>query len=303
MATTNTLLTTPASDANDPFRFGWRSIRCEHPDGTETWERVPLTLEDLLHPQEEDFIVQSRMHHLLMDYLHMVFASRLANDPTAVVLADVRVAWDVPGLGAHGPDIAVITGVRELKDWRTFDVAVEGVRPVLIAEITSPSTAHFDRTTKLEEYEAAGVQTYVIVDTVSRRGEPRVLLFAYALTPTGYQPIPPDQRGWIWLDVVRVWLGVADGELTCFDEHGQPLGDYIAVSEALHAEKPARALAERQAQVETEARQAVEALARAEAEARALAERRAEAEATARTLAEERLRQLEAEMARLRGGA
>jgi hypothetical protein len=41
-------------------------------------------------------------------------------------------------------------------------------------------------------------------------------------------------------------------------------------------------------------------LSRAEAEARTLAERRAEAEATDRALTEERLRQLEAELARLR---
>lgn len=59
-----------------------------------------------------------------------------AGDPTAVVLNHGRIAWDVPGLGAHGPDIAVILGVRERKNWSTFDVAAEGVRPALIIEIT-----------------------------------------------------------------------------------------------------------------------------------------------------------------------
>ena len=108
MATTNTLATFPAGNADDPFRIGWRHIRHEQPDGTEAWERVPLTLEDLLHPQEEDFIVQNRLHQLLMEYLRTVFAAQLADDPSAVVLADVRVAWDVPGLEAHGPDIAVM---------------------------------------------------------------------------------------------------------------------------------------------------------------------------------------------------
>jgi Uma2 family endonuclease len=223
MATTNAQATFPADSADDPFRLGWRYVRHEQPDGTEIWERVPLTLEDLLHPQEQAFIVQARIHHLLMEYLRMIFAARLAHDPTAVVLADVRIAWDVPGLKAHSPDVAVITGIRELKNWGTFDVAVEGVRPALIVEITSPATANFDRLTKLEEYELAGVPTYVIIDLVSRRGEARVRLFGHTLTPAGYQAMVADERGWLWLDTVRVWLGVANNEVVCYDEAGQPL--------------------------------------------------------------------------------
>jgi hypothetical protein len=36
-----------------------------------------------------------------------VFEAQLATDPTAVVLDDVRIAWDVPELKPHGPDIVV----------------------------------------------------------------------------------------------------------------------------------------------------------------------------------------------------
>jgi Uma2 family endonuclease len=275
MATTNTLTTSPADAENDPFRYGWRYLRREKADGTEIWERMPLTLEDVLHPQEEDVIVQNRVHQLIREYLRIIFAAQLAHDPTAIVLTDVRVAWDVPGLEAHGPDIAVITGVREIKNWSTFDVAVEGARPELVVEITSPSTAGIDRMTKLEEYETASVPTYVIIDTVGRRSASHLRLFGYTLTPAGYQVLTPDERDWLWLDAVQVWLGIADGAIVCYDEAGQSLGDYVAVTEALRAE--------------TGARQAAETLARAEAEA------------VARALAEERLRQLEAELARLRG--
>src|SRR5438034_8039997 len=42
----------PSGDA-DPFRLGWRDVRHVQPDGTETWEQVPLTMEDLLHPSGE----------------------------------------------------------------------------------------------------------------------------------------------------------------------------------------------------------------------------------------------------------
>jgi Uma2 family endonuclease len=86
-----------------------------------------------------------------------VLTAELAGDPTAVVLADMRIVWDVPDLEPHGPDIAVILSVRQRRTWSTFDVAAEGVRPSLIVEVTSSSTASLDRSVKLEEYEQARV--------------------------------------------------------------------------------------------------------------------------------------------------
>jgi Uma2 family endonuclease len=315
-------VTNPTESEDDPFRFGWRHIRHVHSDGTETWERVPLALEDVLHPQEEDFVAQSVSHQRRQEYLHTVISARLAHDPSAIVVADLLIAWDVSGLKGHAPDIAVILGVRERKEWSTFYVAEEGVRPILIIELTSHSTASLDRSNKLDEYDLAGVETYVIVDSVVRRDVTTLRLLGYILTPAGYQVFPPNEHGWLWLEVPRIWLGITDNEVVCYDVAGQPLGDYVAVSEALRAETGARTLAEQQARAEAETRRAeaearwaaetlsraeaetrlaAEMLARAETEARTLAEQRAEAEATARTLTEERLRQLEVELARLRG--
>jgi colicin import membrane protein len=102
------------------------------------------------------------------------------------VLHDVRIAWDIPDLKAHGPDLAVIFGVRESKNWSTFDVAVEGVRPTLIIEVTSPETRVIDLIVKLDEYDLAGVEFYVIVDVVQRRGEVTPRLLGYRRTPTVY---------------------------------------------------------------------------------------------------------------------
>jgi colicin import membrane protein len=254
---------------DDPFRYGWRWIKRPQPDGTEEFEQVPLTLEDLLHPEEDDFIVQTSDHQDWCRYLADVFAARVAADPTAVVLFDVRVAWDVPGLRAHGPDVAVYFGVRERKNWSTFDVATEGTRPALIVEVTSPSTVANDLAIKLVHYARAGVPFYVIVDTVGTEGTAGPRLLGYRLVEGRYQPLPLDERGWLWLEPVRVWLGVADGAPVCYDEAGRPLGDYTAVTAALESAQ------ERVA--DAEARAAEEAAARTEAEARlqeALAELR-----------------------------
>ena len=251
---------------DDPFLYGWRYVHHTDPYGGDQFDQIPLTLEDVLHPEEGDFIVHSEAHERRNLYLYDVFGARLADDPSAVVLHDVRVAWDLPGLKAHGPDLAVIFGVRERKNWSTFNVATEGVRPTLIVEITSPETAALDRSAELEEYNLARVPLYLIVDTLPFAGQPRLLVLGYRQGPHGYQPIAPDEHGRLWLDPLRLWIGVANNEIVCYDEAGQPLGDYRALTAALTAETAARADAERRADD-----------------------------------AEERLRALEAELQRLRG--
>lgn len=287
MATTTVEIYSPRPEPEDAFRYGWRYLRREGPDGRETWERVPLTLEDVLHPQEEDVVTQSVTHQLRQEYLHTVLAAQLAHDPTAIVVADLLIDWDVPGLKGHGPDIAVILGVRERKNWSTFHVAEEGVRPALLIEITSPATASLDRSVKVEEYEAAGVETYVLIDTARSRSFPALRLIGYGLTPDGYQLLVPDERGRLWLAVARTWLGIADNEIVCYDEMNRPLGDYVTLATTLRR---------------AEQRAADEAAARLEAEHRAAqAERRADEEARTRAAAEARLRALEDELRRLRG--
>ena len=44
----------------DPYRCGWRYVREVAPDGIRTFGQVALTLEDLLFPEEDDFIVQTQ---------------------------------------------------------------------------------------------------------------------------------------------------------------------------------------------------------------------------------------------------
>jgi Uma2 family endonuclease len=122
----------------DPFRYGWRYVRVEHPDGKVTFDQVPLTLEDVLHPEVGDFIVQTDGHDSDLNYLKDVFKARLANDPTKAVISDCRVDWNLPGVKPVGPDVAVFEGVKQHRDWSTFDVAAEGAKPLLVVEVTSP---------------------------------------------------------------------------------------------------------------------------------------------------------------------
>ncbi len=157
---------------------------------------------------------------------------------------------------------------------------------------------------------------YVIADaTEAGPGRHRLRLFAYRYEPGGYRRVEPDDRGWIWLEGLGLWLGVVrDAELdcdrlACYDgETGEEVGDYQAITRALEAALAERMESEERARDELEARRQAEALAelearraakeaeaRAEAEARRTeAEARAEAEALARTEAEARRAEAEA---------
>jgi Uma2 family endonuclease len=299
-STTRTASTAGAAGA-DRFAYGWRYVRRTLENGAEVVEQVPLTRADLLHPQEEDVILHSSEHERTCTYLQNVLEARLATDPTAVVLRDVRVAWDVPDVQPLGPDIAVILGVQEQKNWSTFDAAVEGVSPALIIEVTSPETRSLDLIDKVDEYDMAGVPLYVIVDLYRRRGHTRVRLLAYHQSPDGLTPLTPDERGWFWLEPVGIWIGTQADRAVCYDAAGNPLDDYVSVSTArIAAENRAIAAENRALQAETLSQMAENRAMAAEARAVA-AEARADRAEAQMSAFEARLQALETQLRRLRG--
>jgi Uma2 family endonuclease len=284
------------------FDYGWRYVEKKLPDGSVQFDMVPLTLEDVLHPQYGDVHVLSKPHNIDCEYLHSVSAARLAEDPGAVVLADTGVYWEDPKLKHHSPDLAVILGVKEQKDWESFYVAVEGVRPLLIVEVTSPRTRSNDLNEKVDQYAKAGVLYYVIADAEEKEGKRRRLkLLAYRLEGNHYRPVPPDPQGRVMLEPLGLLLGVTVNEqtggdrLTLFDpKTGREIGDYTAVSQRLEAVEAELRAAKKREQAAKKREQAARTREAAQRE-------RAEAEAQARAQAEELLRQAQAELLRLRG--
>jgi colicin import membrane protein len=123
-----------------PFRYRWRFVRVTRPDGTEAVDQIPLTLEDVLHPEVGDYIVQTDSHGTDLAYLKEVFKVRLEHDRTAVVLSDRQVNWTITGVKPLSPDIAVFFGARRQMGWLSFNVSKERARPALVIEVTSPDT-------------------------------------------------------------------------------------------------------------------------------------------------------------------
>jgi Uma2 family endonuclease len=251
------------SPEDDPFFYGWRD-RIEYVNGKRVLVQVPLTREDVLHPQEGDHIVNNNPHAKDVRYLAGSFEARLTHDPTAIVLSDVGVYWPDPVLDHHSPDVTVIVGVRPGLEPSSYRVAEEGVIPQLLVEVTSLSTRDVDLTTKRREYYQAGVPFYVIVDQLpGRRGAPRRLqLIGYRRGARSYVRMKPRRRR-LWLETVELWLGIerrGENEFAvCFDAEERRIPTLQELTDA-----------------------------------RAEAEQRAE-------VAEQRLREMEAELRRLRG--
>ena len=71
----------PLADDSDPYYYGWRYVTVRQPDGTETLDQVPLTLEDVLFPETGDVIVQTYLHNRDIAYLKYVCDARIAHIP------------------------------------------------------------------------------------------------------------------------------------------------------------------------------------------------------------------------------
>jgi Uma2 family endonuclease len=259
-----------AQPALDPFRLGWRwappaSINGAPGEG----QLVPLTADDLLHPQEHDQIPENTTQERDRGYLAGALRLRLRRRPRIRILSDCLVDWGVPGLKNHSPDISVFDGVRD-PDWQggLFRVAKHGARPVLVIEIVSPDAAdpkvrNNDVVTKVSHYYRAGVPLYAIIDREDEGGPRRLL--GYRRGRGGYVPVPVDNQGRLPLRPVGLLLGLRADEAVCYDARtGEEILDFTGMAEARAAEAAARA-------AEAQARQAAEAaLAAAEARVRAL---------------------------------
>jgi Uma2 family endonuclease len=200
-------------EVDDPFRYGRRYVRRTQPDGTTVIDEIPLTRNDLLYPEEGDFVVQELWHTQDFTYCYSAFATWFAAQSHVVVLGDCRVDWGVPGIRPLGPDIVVLYEVPHWHRQATFHLVDEGGTPVLVVEIASPGMRDNDLGIKRAFYYQAGVQKYIIVDR-GPEGEDPVQLIGYQRGPTDWLPLLPDTQGRLELTPVRP-SQVVSGSLIC----------------------------------------------------------------------------------------
>jgi Uma2 family endonuclease len=220
------------------FRYGWRHVQRLRDDGTTTYETVPLTLEDTLHPQQGDYIVEGTIHDETRRYLADVFWTRVDRTNT-FVFSDCGVYWDRPEKDHHCPDIAIVRGLdHPEKLWKceSYQVAEFGVRPQAIFEIVSRNVRNNDVETKFHDYHELQIALFVIIDREKSDTDWKIVPYQYA--PDSYVKLPTDDRGRFWIDFLGIWIGVKDERVVCFDgKTDAVIGDYSAVTHQLETEK------------------------------------------------------------------
>jgi len=115
----------------------------------------------------------------------------------------------------RGPDFFLVknTEKRERPSWVVWEE--EGKYPDLIIELLSTSTANIDRNLKKDLYQNRfRTPEYFWFD-------PENLEFAgFRLVGEQYQAIVPTAQGWLWSEVLDLYLGVAGGKLRYFTQEG-----------------------------------------------------------------------------------
>jgi Uma2 family endonuclease len=156
----------------------------------------------------------------------------------------------------RGPDFFValnVDGNRERQGWVIWEE--DGHYPDVIVELISPSTESRDRGEKKDLYERTfKLPNYFIYNPFKPDS-----LEGWQLDATQrYQPLTPNAQGWLWCEVLGLWLGTWEGVIdnepcvgTChwlrfYDAQGNlvPLPEEAAEQRADTAEQRAERLAE-----------------------------------------------------------
>jgi Uma2 family endonuclease len=158
----------------------------------------------------------------------------------------------------RGPDFFLIrnTERKPRKSWVIWEE--DGKYPDLIIELLSDSTATTDRALKKELYQTrfhTPEYVWFSPETFEFKG--------FRLVGQQYEDIQPNQQGWLWSEVLKLFLGVYDSQLRYFTAEGQ------LVPTPIEAANQAQAMA---TQAQSEAAQAQAEAAQAQAEAVRLAE-------------------------------
>ena len=177
----------------------------------------------------------------------------------------------------RGPDFFVVLGTedRPRKSWLLW--AEQGKYPNVIIELLSSSTAKVDRGTKKDIYQ----------DTF-RTPEyfwfhPHTLEFkGFRLMGGKYQPLEPNEDGWLWSEQLELFLGIHGSQLRFFSPEKQLVStpEERVKKATLDADKAMlqQEAAQQQAEAERERAEVAQQQAEAERERAEVAQQQAETE-------------------------
>ncbi|MGL6076335.1 MAG: Uma2 family endonuclease [Fimbriiglobus sp.] len=245
-------------DSLDPYRIGYRYVPTGKLDakGHPVLEKVPLTEEDYVHPQEGDRFLLTDAHTINYLILRNAMDVLVKNLPNAKVFSEHRIDWEYEGIEPHGPDLVVMEDCPA--DWDpyrgTFMVGEAGATPLAVFEITSPATRHKDFETKYLEYQEVGIPYYIIIDVAGPEGGQRILGFRH--DGRSFRTMRLDERMGYMIPNLRLWIRWDNDRVMISDEDGTDIPDNTEVHELL---REARAELETKTQLLTDTQASLKA--------------------------------------------
>lgn len=170
------------STPHDAPRFGHRHEIVHNVQGSPFNQDTPLAAEDFLNPEPGDVFYHGERHDATVDRLLRSLAQLLRTRANLTVLSQVKLRLPAPARFHPMPDLLIVENLSAPNRPRaTLDLAQESATIRAVIEVTSPLFAHFDLDTKPAIYHAAGIPTYVVLDTGLRPDEatPRPQIVAW----------------------------------------------------------------------------------------------------------------------------
>uniref|UniRef100_B8HMJ2 Putative restriction endonuclease domain-containing protein n=1 Tax=Cyanothece sp. (strain PCC 7425 / ATCC 29141) TaxID=395961 RepID=B8HMJ2_CYAP4 len=142
----------------------------------------------------------------------------------------------------RGPDFFVVLGTerKPRKSWVVWEE--DGRYPNVIIEILSETTAQTDRGLKKQIYQDIWrTPDYFWFDPYSLE------FVGFELVSGQYQPLHPNDKGWLWSHQLELFLGVHQNQLRFFSSDGKLL---LSPQEQLELAQQEKAAAEQQTAME-----------------------------------------------------
>ncbi len=217
-----------------PFDIGYRYVK----DGQE-WVQIPLTEEDFLHPEEEDQFLCTDAHSVTVTYLRQAIEIANQHRFTLRVFSDHRTDWEEPDIRPMRPDVAVYDHFEG--EWNshegTLPVHEMEAVPLLVIEVTSPSTRNVDLGRKPPLYDDAKVPYFLIFDFYSSGLNEFVPeLLAFRRTKRGYVRMKADADLGVWVPSVEMWFRFEGETVVAFNAKKERILTGVALAQRLDEE-------------------------------------------------------------------
>jgi Uma2 family endonuclease len=186
----------------------------------ETMNPVPEAAEWELHKPPTDLIfddgepLESNRHRIAMNALIDAVPALLPDRTDYFMGGNMFIYYSskqAKNRDFRGPDFFAVLDVEpgDRLGWVVWEE--EGRYPDVIVELTSPSTRKIDLGPKKDLYERVfRTRDYFVYDPFN----PNSLQGWHLDANHKYQPLEPDERGWLWCETLGAWLGNWEGTLT-----------------------------------------------------------------------------------------